>query len=318
LFETKKYGFLDKFGKVVIDDLKYAEDFKDGYANITVGEDVYPMNKEGNVFVSDGKYSAIVPHSTISKFDKIIFVNSCILANYGSLWDKYGYKDIVSSQGEIVSVSPYGIYETVEISQDGTYIMVKTFSSVDVLRLSFNGYFLIDCFGELKEMQKKYFWYRRVDNDVQFYVVDSLHNTKGVVDCYGNEVIPCVYENIEVDNDRHLIKCKSPENYSRPFSQDFFCEVSYNVFYDFSFNQIIPDTVTGNTILKDRYDATRIFSANGLAAVCKDGRWGFVNKYGELAIPCIYLQVDDFKDGYCKAESDEDGWITINNEGKKL
>lgn len=319
LFATKKYGFIDKSGEVAIDNLRYAEDFNNGYANITVGEDVYPMNKEGDVFISNDKYSIRIPHSIISNFEKIVFVNSCVLANYGSLWDMQGYKDIVSPNGEIISVSPYGIYETVEISEDGTCIMVKTFNSVDLLRLSFNGYFLIDCFGELKEMRKKYFWYRRVDNEVQFYVVDSLHNTKGVVDVYGNEVIQCVYENIEVDIDLQLIKCKSPENYSRPFSQDFFFEgVIYNAYYDFSFNQIIPDIVNGNVLLKNRYDATRNFSANDLAAVCNDGRWGFVDRNGELVIPCVYLQVDDYKDGYCKVESYSDGWITINTDGKRL
>ena len=316
LFGTKKYGFIDKSGRVVIDNLKYAEDFKDGYADVTIGDDIYPMDKEGSIFISDDKYSVRVSYSIISNFDKIVFVNSCILANYGSLWGNYGYKDIVSQNGDIISVSPYGIYETVEISRDGECLLVKAFGSEEAHRLSFNGYFLIGSSVEPKEMQHKYFWYRQIDCEGVFYIVDSLHNTQGIVDNYGKEVIPCIYEKVDVDRGRRHIRCKNIEKYIHP---DFFYEGNmFDVFYDFSFNQIIPNVSGNDVILKGRYDATREFSENGLAAVCKSDRWGFVDRTGELVIPCCYVQVDDFKGDLCRVESPLDGWITIDAAGEQL
>lgn len=319
LWNGKKYGFVDKYGNIVFQDLQYADDFNGKYINIHIGDSVFQMNRDGEVIVSNNQFSIKVPYYLICDFENVVFINNKILANYGkfsSFEGRNGYKTLITSNDTIITL-PY-MYESVEDSPKDNCLLVKKFDSNDVCRLSYNGYFLLESSGVVKEMPNKYYSYSVVKHTVQFYIVQSLTLSKGVVDTNGIEVIPCMYDIIDIDNDYQYIKCKGYEEYPRPFSQDFFCEVSYNVFYDFSFNQIIPDTVTGNTILKDRYDATRIFSANGLAAVCKDGRWGFVNKYGELAIPCIYLQVDDFKDGYCKAESDEDGWITINNDGEKL
>lgn len=44
------------------------------------------------------------------------------------------------------------------------------------------------------------------------------------------------------------------------------------------------------------FDYVRNFS-EGLAAVCKDDKWGYINKAGKIVIPFEYEWVDNFKDG---------------------
>lgn len=55
----------------------------------------------------------------------------------------------------------------------------------------------------------------------------------------------------------------------------------------------------GNVVIEPEYDNAKSFS-NGLGAVCKDGKWGFINKQKEQAINYIFDEVDYFNaDGSC-------------------
>lgn len=48
--------------------------------------------------------------------------------------------------------------------------------------------------------------------------------------------------------------------------------------------------ISGKEIIKPQYEMARSFS-NGLAAVCKDGMWGFIDINNNLVIECKYLDV---------------------------
>ncbi len=57
--------------------------------------------------------------------------------------------------------------------------------------------------------------------------------------------------------------------------------------------------VTGYTeVIPLIYDDARPFS-DGLAAICIDDKWGFIDKNGKEVIPCKYEWVDSFVDGIC-------------------
>lgn len=51
--------------------------------------------------------------------------------------------------------------------------------------------------------------------------------------------------------------------------------------------------VNGEEIIKPEYEAARSFS-NGLAAVCKDGKWGFIDMDNNLVIACTFLKAGYF------------------------
>src|SRR5512145_802047 len=73
---------------------------------------------------------------------------------------------------------------------------------------------------------------------------------------------------------------------------------------------------TGQIIIKPVYDDAADFS-EGMAAVCKNQRWGFINESGTVVVPLIYARVDNFYDGVAIAK-DYDigkyGFIDKNNK----
>lgn len=73
----------------------------------------------------------------------------------------------------------------------------------------------------------------------------------------------------------------------------------------------------GKMIGKIKFDDAKAFREEGYAAVCKDGKWGFVDKGGELVIDCIYDDARSFSNGF--AAVCEDGlWGYIDEEGNMV
>ena len=71
----------------------------------------------------------------------------------------------------------------------------------------------------------------------------------------------------------------------------------------------------GQTIGEVRWDKVNAFS-NGYAAVQENGKWGFINKYNELVIPCQYVEVNAFKaDGTCDVKTASGTWQVIDTTG---
>ena len=65
-----------------------------------------------------------------------------------------------------------------------------------------------------------------------------------------------------------------------------------------------------------RYDDFDNFS-EGLAAVKKNGKWGFINQKGQEAIPCMYDYGPFFNDGRAIVQKDRKNGL-INNSGKEV
>jgi len=72
---------------------------------------------------------------------------------------------------------------------------------------------------------------------------------------------------------------------------------------------------------RDRYEVVREFSG-GLAAVKREGKWGFVNGYGQEIVRCRYDEVRDFEEAgirnYMAAVRRGDRWGFVNKEGKEV
>jgi len=76
--------------------------------------------------------------------------------------------------------------------------------------------------------------------------------------------------------------------------------------------------------LERKYSVLRPFS-EGLAGVCFEGKWGFIDKKGEEVIPCKYYDFTPFKDGLAMGlfnltnRPNHDGkWCILDNTGKEL
>lgn len=65
-----------------------------------------------------------------------------------------------------------------------------------------------------------------------------------------------------------------------------------------------------------QYDELKSFKG-GLAAVYRNGKWGFVNIHGDEIIPCEYTEVESFSDG-CAAVAQGDKYGFIDDKGNKF
>ncbi len=75
----------------------------------------------------------------------------------------------------------------------------------------------------------------------------------------------------------------------------------------------------GNLIVPCKYDmeedAHYSTTSEGLTKVIKDGKYGFIDKKGEEVIPCKYDWAEDFSEGLAAVRQDED-WRFIDKTGK--
>jgi len=67
----------------------------------------------------------------------------------------------------------------------------------------------------------------------------------------------------------------------------------------------------GEYVIQPQFQAAGLFSSNGLAPVQKDEKWGFVNKQGEIVVPCEYGTVTRFNDsGYAVVYTEDPDAVT--------
>jgi len=64
-----------------------------------------------------------------------------------------------------------------------------------------------------------------------------------------------------------------------------------------------------------KYDKLSPFS-EGLAAVCRNGKWGYINTRGEEVIPCKYVDYDGYSSYYESTESFHEGLAAIKKGDK--
>lgn len=137
------------------------------------------------------------------------------------------------------------------------------------------------------------------DFDLGVSIVEKGEKT-GVINKYGKMVIPCKYDNIN------------------SFGKDSLAVAFLNEKSGFI-------DLEGNIVIPFNYDYCDNFS-EGLAAVCQDGLYGFINKKGELIIPCQYTGIYNgygFCDGLVGVSIDggidgalDDKWGYIDKTGK--
>ena len=68
---------------------------------------------------------------------------------------------------------------------------------------------------------------------------------------------------------------------------------------------------------RQTFDDAKAFTENGYAAVCRDGKWGFVDTEGKLVIDCAYEDAESFCNGFAAVYIDGK-WGYIDTEGNVI
>ena len=140
----------------------------------------------------------------------------------------------------------------------------------------------------------------------------------GYIDGHGNEVLPVEYEFIGKRFNNRVVVMKDGEwwlysiddhkltafpgvAHLGPCVSEDLCKVNVGGVYNKKENCVNGGlwgyySVDGKTIVEAIYESAYRFT-EGLAAVKKDGKWGFINTSGEIVVPCEYDEVDSpYKD----------------------
>ncbi len=125
------------------------------------------------------------------------------------------------------------------------------------------------------------------------YAIFQLNNNYGLLNQGGKIVIPARYSYISENNSTHFISIENDK---------------YNL-ADIKMNRIIaPD-----------YDFISITEEPNLFLASKDGKYGYLDGQGKIAIPFIYSGATAFSDGIASVSlADSDDVILINTKGERI
>jgi hypothetical protein len=90
------------------------------------------------------------------------------------------------------------------------------------------------------------------------------------------------------------------------------------ILYNLSGQRIIKRNIAERILINPDYHITDVYFKDGLAAVSKNGLWGFINECCEEVIPIIYAEVVGFKDGYCLVCVGDSRYTIIDKYGKQM
>ena len=65
------------------------------------------------------------------------------------------------------------------------------------------------------------------------------------------------------------------------------------------------------------FDGAKAFTKDGYAAVCRDGKWGYIDTEGELVIDYTYEDAESFQNGLAAVFTDGK-WGYIDTEGNLI
>ena len=167
------------------------------------------------------------------------------------------------------------------------------------------------------------------------------HVLYGLIDSTGKQVLPCIYDGMEnlssgvtyayndklkgFINSKGKIVLRPIDKYDTygVFSEGM-CKVgeSYEKYdSDMDVTMLLERCGfidrTGKTVIRPYYDETLYFT-DGLCAVKKDGKWGYVNKQGEVIVSLSYKYVHPFNEGTAAVMKENDKYILIDKNGKQI
>lgn len=161
------------------------------------------------------------------------------------------------------------------------------------------------------------------------------HKLWGIIDKTGKEIVPCQYEAVKQPSYHELGWIKHKEKWAlinqkgeilSPFKYD---ELKYIGSTDLLQTTVYVANSEGGRDIRHNYLDTlgneifpipdyggdRLF-LEGVLAVEKDDKWGFVNEKGELVVPIIFDQVRDSENGFIAVRVDRE-WGFIRNPEKQ-
>ena len=206
--------------------------------------------------------------------------------------------------------------ETVPLKYD--YVTHAFVNGLALVRLD-NKYGLVDRQGK----EKVPVIYDDITSFSECLAGVCLNKKWGYVDTSGKEVIPVKYEIPALNNFfvRHFTRT-APRDLAEAIA---FAETAKALLFAAFSDGVAAVCMNGKWGFIDRedkmvvplkYDKVRKFK-DGMAAVRIDGKWGFVDRTGKEIVAAKYSTVEDFSEGMAAVRADKK-WGFVNREGKEI
>jgi len=125
------------------------------------------------------------------------------------------------------------------------------------------------------------------------YAVFQQKNKYGILNQAGKIIVPATYSYISENNSTHFISIENDR---------------YNL-----------TEIKTNKIVAPDYDLISVTEEPNLFLASKDGKYGYLDSQGKVAIPFIYSGATTFSDGVASVSlADSDDVILINTKGKRV
>ena len=127
------------------------------------------------------------------------------------------------------------------------------------------------------------------------YFVVYKNDLAGIIDSKNNIIIPCMYDYINLPNGNYCEACKN--------NKFGLIDLQNNIIIPFEYDKLgnyLPDCLTAkignksgfidinNNKLSEFKFEDELFCANNRYYACLNGKWGVVDKYGNIVVPIIY------------------------------
>ena len=301
--KNSKHGFIDKNGKETIScTFDGANSFSEGYAVVRKGEKYGVIDKTGK---------QIVPY----KYDNIGDFSDGMASVESN--EKIGY---INSKGEeIVPVKYFNKYNEFL----GSYDFNDGLALIAIEDDEYGKFGYINKSG--KEVIKPI--YDAAGNFHNGLAAVKKGDMCGYVDAKGKEIIPLIYDKVSDFSDgiavvssdgKYKVIDKSGKEITKPIYTTFGDVITEGMAplgdYDTKKYKLIDKK--GKEIVTAQYPHEDIARCReGLIAIKKNDKWGFIDKTGKQITPCVYDEVKEFSDGYVVVQRDGI-YGYLNKDGK--
>lgn len=291
-----KFGVIDINGNICVDCI---------YDEVELG------NNKSIVVKSDGK-------SILIDFDEkknlAVYNNIHYLSDGFFLFEEHFYCGILNDRGTIIVPAKYN-YDICPLD-DGTFRVSKgnykyTIDKEDHVIIKTTK-------GKIQIPNEIICTWEFCDGLV---ILENIEGKLGVVDEYGNERIPCIFNgNIDVDINGHteiIIDLGEEEQFLNWLDNRIFKDKNVELYYDFNVQRIIKYESYTITIISN-YSLSKNPNSDGIIVVKNNnGLWGLVDAFAHVVKPCMYDRIYDFNNGYfVVSKGNKDG--IIDKCGKEI
>ncbi len=329
--EGYRYGYIDYKGNEIVEPQ---------YNQL---ERVFEKKDDENIYfiaAENGQYG-------ILKNDENILNNEYQSIRYDYIKDvfvvekskKYG---VVNAEGQIIIPVEYddieinGIYIYAKKQQgvtvfDGNGTQVNIDPNIEIIETANSKYLIKTQIMENSTrygiqgsqgnelIAPKYNYIEYLNND--YFIVSNESRQLGIVDSRDNQYIEIKYNSVKKIENSDLIEA-TVDNITDVYNsrleliyslQDARVENVNGYIKIYNQNEVKYFNSSGIEI-----KSSDIFKNNNLFANVKDGKWGFVNKSGEVVIENIYEQVSEFNENGFASVKKDGKWGAINVNGEEV